>query len=48
MCTLVHECIRLFDVEQLLVPKSISNTLFDMCFAMFLVIIYVSCATHRS
>lgn len=43
---LLYKTTRLFDVEQLLMSKSIPNMLFDLCFAMFLVIVYVSCAAH--
>lgn len=45
---LLYKCIRLFDVEQLFMSQSISNVLSDLFFALFLVIVYVSCATHLS
>ena len=41
---LLYKCTRLFDVEQLLMSKSIPNMLSDLCFAMFLVFVYGSCA----
>lgn len=45
---LLHKCTWLFDVEQLLMSMPIPNMLSDLCFAMFLVIVYVYCATHMS
>lgn len=41
---LLYKCTRLFDVEKLLMSKSIPNMLSDLCFAMFLVFVYGSCA----
>lgn len=44
----LHKCTRLFVVEPLLMSQSIPNMLSDLFFATFLVIVYVSCATHMS
>lgn len=41
---LLYKCTTLFDVEQLLMSKSIPNMLSDLCFA----IIYAFCANHMS
>lgn len=45
---LLYKCTGLFDEEKLLTSKSIANILSDLCFAMFLVVVYVGCVTHMS
>lgn len=41
---LLYKCTKIFDVEQLLMSKSIPNLLSDLCFA----VVYAFSATHMS
>lgn len=42
--SLLYKCTRLFDVEKLLISKSIPNMLLsNLCFATFFLIVYESC-----